>query len=229
MSWVEYWDSDHPIYVNARHLDAHYRRLAEDVTRLLPGPGARLLDHGCGEALHAPVLARACSRLVLCDAAPNVRGKLAARTAAVPNIAVLAPDDVAALPDAGFDVIVANSLAQYLTPAELDDLLVLWHRLLAPGGRLILADILPPDLGAATDALALLRFAAAEGFLVPALGGLVRTVFSDYRKLRQALGLTRYSGQDMLEKLRQAGFAPARIPNLGHNPARMAFAAIKPA
>jgi hypothetical protein len=29
--WVSFWDSDHPIYVNERHLDAHYRQIAEDI------------------------------------------------------------------------------------------------------------------------------------------------------------------------------------------------------
>ena len=58
-----------------------------------------------------------------------------------------------------------------------------WHAQLCPGGRLVLADIIPHDSGALTDALALLRLAWRNGFFVAAFAGLVRTVFSDYRKL----------------------------------------------
>ena len=227
MRWVDYWDSDHPIYVNARHLAAHYRLLADDMLRLVPARSARVLDHGCGEALDAPRVAAKCSKLYLCEAAPSVRARLAARTGAIANIAVVAPEALETLPDGALDLVIANSIAQYLTVDELEGCLKLWHRLLAPGGRLVLADILPPRLGAVTDALALLRFAAREGFLVAAVFGLVRTIFSSYRKLRAQLGLTRYAEADIEERLRRAGFRPTRIANLGHNPARMAFSAVR--
>ena len=75
--WVKFWDSDHPIYVNARHLDVHYRAIARDVVRLVPGAQARVLDHGCGEALHANEIAGGCAELLLCEAAPKVRARLA--------------------------------------------------------------------------------------------------------------------------------------------------------
>ena len=64
------------------------------------------------------------------------------------------------------------------------------------------------------------------GFLFAALGGLVRTLFSDYRKLRSRLGLATYSQPDMQIILEGAGFtAERRYPNLGHNQARMTFVA----
>ena len=47
----------------------------------------------------------------------------------------------------------------------------------------------------ATDAFALLNFAAAGGFLGAAIVGLVRTMLSDYRRLRSSVGLTRYAEQ----------------------------------
>src|SRR6266700_1468988 len=57
---------------------------------------------------------------------------------------------------------------------ELDRVLALWHRLLAPGGTLIVADVIPPDAGALSDVTALLRYAAANGFFLAALWGLAR-------------------------------------------------------
>jgi hypothetical protein len=56
--------------------------------------------------------------------------------------------------------------------------------------------------------------------------GLARTAVSDYRKLRDELGLAQYSEAEMLELLRDCGFAAERRPqNIGHNQARMTFVA----
>jgi len=77
-----------------------------------------------------------------------------------------------------------------------------------------------------TDARALLSFAWQGGFLKSALIGLVRTALSDYRKIREELGLSRYSEAEMIEILREAGFAAERRrQNMGHNQARMTFVA----
>ena len=142
---------------------------------------------------------------------------------------MIAPAEVERLPAAALDLVVANSLMQYLTRAELERLLAIWRRILKPGGRLVVADVIGPAQSALADALALLRFAAANGFLFAALFGLARTVFSDYRKLRARLGLAHYAEADMLALLSRAGFAAERLrPNLGHNQARMAFRAVKP-
>ena len=69
-----------------------------------------------------------------------------------------------------------------------------------------------------------------HGFLIAALFGLVRTLFSRYRKLRTELGLSHYSEREMLGLLQAAGFSARRLErNFGHNQQRMAFAAVKPA
>ena len=112
-------------------------------------------------------------------------------------------------------------------PDELTALFVLFLRLLRPGGLFILGDVIPPDVSAATDAMALLRFAAANGFFTAALAGLARTVvLTDYWRLRSDLGLTRYGEAAMLARLDAAGFAAERAAtNIGHNQARMTFLA----
>ncbi len=224
--WVSYWDSDHPIYVNARHRDVHYRAIAEEIAQYVLSPDAVVLDYGCGEALHAARIAARCRRLMLADAAPKLRATLAARFSGNDRISIVSPEDVAALPDRSIDLIVMHSVAQYLKPEEASQLFRLFHRLLTPHGRLVVGDVVPPNVSPLTDVSALLRFAAANGFLVAALRGLVRTVFSDYPRLRAALGFTLYDEAAMVEKLKLAGFAANRAPrNLGHNQARMTFMA----
>ena len=99
-------------------------------------------------------------------------------------------------------------------------------RLLKPGGRLVVGDILRPEVGMPRDVLALLRFAARHGFLKDALIGLVATALSDYRQLRTKVGLQRYSEAEMVAKLAAAGFTASRAhSNIGHNPWRMTFVA----
>ena len=224
--WKSFWDSAHSIYVNDHHKDVHYRTIAEQIAQFVPGPQARVLDYGCGEALHADLVAAVASEVALSDSADTVRAAMVQRFAGNPRIKVLSPHEVEGLPDRSFDLIVSNSVVQYLTTTELDHLLRLWRRLLASGGTLIVADVIPPDVGAISDVLALIRLAARHGFLLAALGGLARTAVSPYRKLRSTLGIAQYTEADFLAKLAAAGYSAERLQrNLEHNPARMTFRA----
>jgi len=226
MSWRDFWNQDTPIYVSGRHKVLHYARIAGDIARLVPSPDAAVLDFGCGEALSADRVAARCGRLYLCDAAPLVRERLLARFAGDARIAVLAPEDAESLPDESLDLIVANSVIQYLSLDELRALLRLSRLKLKGGGSLILADVIPPDVSPLTDASALLSFAWKGGFLGAALVGLARTAVSDYRRLRDELGLAQYDEAEMIEILGEAGLSGERLAwNIGHNPSRMTFRA----
>jgi SAM-dependent methyltransferase len=223
--WIAFWDSEHPIYVNARHRDVHYRTIAQDIRAHLPA-GAAVLDYGCGEALHADLIATSATALILCEAAPKVRAALARRFADHPKIKVCAPEDIAAMPARALDAVVLHSVAQYLTPHALDALLATFRRLLRENGVLVVGDVVPPHISAFTDAAALLRFGAANGFLGATLVGFARTLFSNYWRLRSQLGLTRYDEAAMGAKLAGGGFSARRASaNIGHNPARMTFIA----
>src|SRR5438093_38108 len=208
--WIAFWDSKHSIYVNDRHRDVHYRTIADDIAAYIPSRSAVVLDYGCGEALHADRIAAAASKLILVEAAPRVREKLAARFEQHPGIEVRPAEDMRRLPDRSIDLVVMNSVAQYLAPSDLSELLVLFRRLVRPEGLLVIGDVLPPHTSLLSDATALLGFAAANGFLLAALRGLARTALSNYRQLRSQLGLSRYGVAEMIEKLDHAGFIAAR-------------------
>ena len=224
--WIDYYDSTHTIYVSKLHRDVHFRVIANDILAYVPSPEAVVLDYSCGEALLAAQVAAACQKLILAEPAPGVRGRLNARFGPNPKIAVRSLDDLTQLPDRSVDLAVMISVAQYMTPAELDAAFALMRRILKPGGRLLLGDILRPEVGAATDVMALLRLAAKNGFLTDALWGLARTALSDYWQLRKSIGLQRYSEAEMLAKLTSAGFeASLAKKNVGYNPARMTFLA----
>jgi ubiquinone/menaquinone biosynthesis C-methylase UbiE len=224
--WIDYYDSTHTIYASRLHRDLHFQLIARDIIGYISSPDAVVLDYACGEALSAAKVADACGKLILAEPAPGVRGRLIARFAPDTRIRVRSLEDLRKTDANSIDLAIMNSVAQYMTPAELDAAFAIVKRLLKPGGRLVLGDILRPEVGMPKDVLALLRFAATHGFLRDALIGLVSTALSDYRQLRARVGLQRYSEAEMLAKLAASGFSASRAHvNIGHNPWRMTFVA----
>lgn len=225
-NWREFWDRPHRIYVNDRHRQVHYQRVAADLIEEIPGPKAVVLDYGCGEALQAAKVARQCARLLLCESATSMRATLRERYAGSPVIEVIAPEDIGRLADGSLDLVVANSVLQYLTRGECADLAVRLRPKLAPRGRLIFADVIPPQGGIVADVSSLLSTAWKQGFLFAALTGLAFTLVSDYRRLRQQIGLTAYTESEIVELLEDAGFsAERREKNFGFNQQRFAVVA----
>jgi len=225
--WIDFYDSAHSIYVSARHRDLHFALIADHIKAYVPSRDAVVIDFSCGEALSAERVADSCGKLILAEPAANVRARLAARFKDAAKIEVCSLDDLARLPEHTADLVVMNSVAQYITPDELNLAFARIHQLLKPSGRFVLGDVLKRRSSALTDAVALLRFGRSHGFFKDALKGLLRTAMSDYRKLRARLGLARYNEAEMIEKLKTSGFSAARAKeNLGHNRKRMTFIAV---
>ncbi|MDB5621091.1 class I SAM-dependent methyltransferase [Tardiphaga sp.] len=224
--WIDYYDSTHTIYASRLHRDVHFEEIARDIIGYIPAPDAVVLDYACGEALSAAKVAAACGRLILAEPAPGVRGRLIARFAPITKIRVRSLDELRHMEEMSVDLAVMNSVAQYMTPDELDAAFKVMKRLLKPGGKLVVGDILQPDVGMGRDVAALIQLSWKHGFLKDAVWGLVRTALSDYRQLRTRIGLQRYPEAEMLAKLAAAGFSASRAPvNIGHNPWRMTFVA----
>jgi ubiquinone/menaquinone biosynthesis C-methylase UbiE len=224
--WIDYYDSTHTIYASRLHRDLHFQLIARDIVGYISSPDAVVLDYACGEALSAARVAEACGKLFLAEPAPGVRGRLVARFAPNTKIRVRSLDDLRKMDEKSIDLAIMNSVAQYMTSAELDAAFANIRRLLKPGGRLIVGDILRPEVGMPRDVIALLRFAATHGFLKDALIGLISTALSDYRQLRAKVGLQRYGEAEMIAKFAASGFTASRAHvNIGHNPWRMTFVA----
>ena len=224
--WIDYYDSTHTIYVSKLHRDLHFQVIARDIVGYISSPESVVLDYACGEALSAAWVAEACGKLYLAEPAPGVRGRLIARFAPNTRISVRSLEDLRKMAEKSIDLAVMNSVAQYMTPDELDSAFAVIRRLLKPGGRFVLGDIMRPEVGMIRDVIALLRFAATHGFLRDALIGLISTALSDYRQLRSRVGLQRYSEAEIVAKLARSGFTASRAHvNIGHNPWRMTFVA----
>src|SRR2546421_13104648 len=123
MNWRDCWNQDTPIYVGERHKILHYQLIAKDIAALVLSARDHVLDYGCGEALSAARVAAKCERLYLCDAAPLVRERLRERFGRNATIAMLAPEEMDRLPDGSLELVVVNSLLQYLSREELRSLL----------------------------------------------------------------------------------------------------------
>jgi len=162
--WIDYYDSTHTIYASKRHRDLHFQIIAKDIIGYIAAPDAVVLDYACGEALAAAKVADACSMLILAEPAPGVRGRLIARFAPNTKIRVRSLEELKNMAEKSIDLVVMNSVAQYMTPAELDSAFAVVRRLIKPAGRLVVGDILRPNVGMAIDVLALLRFAAKSGY-----------------------------------------------------------------
>ena len=118
--WINYYNSTHTIYASRLHRDLHFQIIARDIIGYISSPDQVVLDYACGEALFAAKVADACAGLYLAEPAPGVRGRLIARFAPNTKIRVRALEDLTRMAESSIDLVVMNSVAQYMTPEELN-------------------------------------------------------------------------------------------------------------
>jgi SAM-dependent methyltransferase len=228
-AWADFWSGSHSIYVNARHMQVHYERIARDLGDLIRQRQERyerplVLDWGCGDALNAPALVGFCRELWLYDAVGAVQARIGARFARTPGIRVLSDADWAALAPASLDMIIVVSVVQYLSRGDLEALMDRVRIILKPDGEVIFADVITPHVSMVADITSLLGTGLANGFFVAACLGLVQTFFSEYRRIRATIGFSCYEADEFASLLRAHGFDLERLAhNVGFNQQRMTF------
>lgn len=134
--------------VSSEEVDRYVGRI---VDLAAPATGTRVLEVGCGTGLVARALHAAGALVTGVDPSPVALRRLTvdcpAITTAVGRAGSLVAD-LAGVPGAGdgYDVVVLASVVQFLGQLDtLADALAQVARVLRPGGRVVLADLVPPE------------------------------------------------------------------------------------
>jgi ubiquinone/menaquinone biosynthesis C-methylase UbiE len=230
-SWYEYWNRPNGIFVSESHKRAHYQRIFSNVLPFLPrGPGGAVLDWGCGEASAAELMASACERVYLYDSADIVHTRLRQRYEEHRGITVLDAERLKRLPSDSLDLILINSVIQYLSRAQLIDALFDLRRLLKPGGRVLIGDVIAPGTQTWQHAMVFLTFAYRSGFMVSGIIGLFRTFLPSYNSVKRQHGLAKYSETEILNIFELCELHGERLPrNIAVSPIRSSYIASKKA
>jgi ubiquinone/menaquinone biosynthesis C-methylase UbiE len=167
-------------------------------TELLPAPGRRTLDLGCGEGRCGRWLAEHGHRVTGVDASPTLAGL--ARDAG--GYEEIVESDAAALPfaDASFDLVSA-----FMSLHDVDDLegvLAEVVRVLEPGGRLCAAIVHPYSSAHLGGELQAPYFETRRVIDTFAFDGLEMTFHSMHRSLEAYAGALRRAGL-LIEDLRE--------------------------
>ncbi len=222
MSWRNFWRGVRVSRAGDRFPAVYYEDIAKAIAAQIPAAPAVMLDYGCGTAPAAALIAEHCATLFLYDPAPKLQAALRQRYAGNPKIKVLTEAQVKALPDASLDMVLFNALFQYLTLAQCTTAVDFAAAKLRFGGRLVVADVIPPHADPLSDSWALVEYAYRGGFLLAALRG----AFARGRPLRRHAVLTTFAIPDMQRLLATHGFETRRADrNIGHNQVHMTFLA----
>jgi cyclopropane fatty-acyl-phospholipid synthase-like methyltransferase len=213
--WQPYWEELSESQQPFREQADEYVRNLESSLPL--APGMRVLDFGCGFGFVAEQLAPKVGELFIWDSSANMRRRARINTARRPNVKLL---DLSSEKDLfgrkGCDLILVNSVVQYMTPDEFSRWLVWWRGALAPEGRIVVSDLIPPDHRSISDLIDLLVFSARRG----RLARLLWQAFSElnrYLKMRRARPLTRIGCDELSRRGAAAGLAVNFLPrNLTH-------------
>lgn len=166
-SWRDYWES---VGDRGNVFDAEARHYVRElVTAVAPDPQSRVLDFGCGFGYAARYLASQVGEVALWDASMSVRHRARLRTAHLSNVAYIDLSAAGCDPANAFDLILVHSVVQYMDLSELLAWLARWQRMLAPGGRLVISDMVQTQTSVAQDLLGYLSFSIANGFFLEAM------------------------------------------------------------
>jgi cyclopropane fatty-acyl-phospholipid synthase-like methyltransferase len=217
-TWSAYWediDHRHIFTVEARDYVARLRA-AVPVART-----DRVLDFGCGFGHAVDLLAPTVAAVGYWDAAEAMRRATAERTARFGNVFLVDLARPAALDAYGrFDLLLANSVVQYMGRDELRRWMTRWRTLLAARGRIVISDIPAPRTSSVRELFGLIRFARQHRFLARAMRDGMHEAHR-YTRSRGDNCLTRWVPEEILALAATNGFDAVVLPeNLTHRSGR---------
>lgn len=220
-AWATFFDRlrpDSPLYREQSSVYVDALTAAIDVRRT-----DRVLDFGCGFGFVARLLAPHVSEFWFWDASENMRAEARRNTADLPNArlcevpAALSGDgDRIVWQGPSFDLILVNSVVQYMAREELWAWLGRWAAMLARDGKLVLSDLIPPNHGSASDVADLLRLGARNGSTLRAAADAVGG-FRNYWRTSRSVPLLRLDRGELGRQANASNLDVVVLPaNLTH-------------
>lgn len=170
----------------------------------------KVMDFGCGLGFVAELLAPRVKKLLLWDASTNMARRTRQRVINLNNAYVLDRLDPNSLNGPYIDVILVNSVTQYMSAEELCLWIGRWCQMLLPGGRLVISDIVPSQARAHvfSDALLFYRFHkfSSHSFFF------AFKEFRRYWKMRKDHPLLRLSREELRDQATVARLAVEFLP-----------------
>lgn len=208
--WAVYYEKlDDDDFVLFRYEALDYcERLSRDVVLR---PDSHVLDFGCGFGFVAENLSGRVGRLHLWDAAVNMLGRAIQRTRQRSNVSVLDLSGRMPMPRQHFDLILVNSVIQYMQLDELRAWLARWRSMLRPGGSVVLSDVTPLQASFVSQLDQTLAFSLKHGFLLSTLGSATKALVR-YATVRHASTLLCLSREQLIEIGRAAGYKVELLP-----------------
>jgi hypothetical protein len=163
------------------------------------------------------MLAALVNEVCIWDASSNMRKRAHINVAGRSNIRFIDLAEPRALTsELHFDLILVNSVAQYMSRDDFSTWLVRWGDMLSPEGRVVVSDLIPPSYRSSLDLVDLLRFSARRKVLTRAMWQLLGDLWR-YWRVRTACPLTRIGREDLSCLGHAAGFEVSFLPlNLTH-------------
>ena len=203
--WANYWEGLDGTQSFFREQAKEYVANLECAVEL--NRNVRVLDFGCGFGFVAKMLAPKVGKVFLWDTSVNMRRRARLNLADHHNIGFVDLSEPQAIArELNFDLIIVNSVVQYMSLEQFAACLVMWRTMLAAGGRIVVSDLIPHDYNSVADVVDLLKFSIRRNVLGSALLQVFRDLGS-YWMTRHNFPLARIG----LEELRQRGNAAGLV------------------
>jgi trans-aconitate methyltransferase len=165
----------------------------------------RVLDFGCGFGFITAMLASKVQELHFWDNSDGMLARTAKSMSRLPNAVAADLSNAELDVEHQYDLIVINSVIQYMSEEELAAWLKRWHYKLDVGAAVLISDVILPRSAFFREVYDSLKFAAGEGFLLRTLwqdGG----QFLKYLITRKQAPMSRYSQEYFSSLAQNAGF-----------------------
>ena len=216
-TWLRYWqgtpDNDYltvEANVVAEHVIAHFE----------VSPQTSILDFGCGYGHVAARLAEHAGHVFLWDAVPHVLASAADRVAA-PNVSIAQLDQPGEHPSV--DLIVVNSVIQYMNRRSLSAWMSRWREIIGSEGALLLSDVPTKEPSLLRQTWEWFKLTGRAGKLISAIRFSFQNA-SRYAEARRQEPLNVHTRKDIEAMADEAGIAVTTLEhNLAFQPQRVSF------